>query len=199
MLVFPFQPWRVAPLPPRCGGCTLPGALTQHTRRNQLPPTASFALTLFTDGDRRVPPAPKLALRLLRALQGITKITFEDNDVHESVRGLQPSHSSILDLWSLAAGCWKRRAQGTTGEVKPIPGADGHCLGAGPAAKPCHRCHGHVTLIDSYSYIKYHNSMALIACPYWGAERGVHRGRWSSSCPWDHWPLPLPGDLDCSH
>lgn len=69
--------------------------------------TASITLTLFTDGDRRVPCAPKLALRLLRALQGVTKIAFEDNGVCESVHGLQPSRFSILDLWSFAADCWK--------------------------------------------------------------------------------------------
>lgn len=141
----------MAHLPPVRGGCTLPGAFTQWIRRNQLLPTTSSTLTLFTDGDGRVPRAPKLALRLLRALQGVTKVAFEDYDVHESVGGLQPSRSSVLNLWSFAADCWKGRARGTAGDVKPILGVEEHLPGAAPAAEPCHHSHGHVNIIDSYS------------------------------------------------
>lgn len=89
-----------------------PFTSAQEFRRNQLPPCPSSALTLLTGGDRRVPLAPKLALRLLRALQGITKVALKDNDVLQAVGGLQPSHFSILDLWPGAANCWKGRARG---------------------------------------------------------------------------------------
>lgn len=47
----------------------------------------SFALTLLTAGDRRVPLAPKLALGLLRALQGIAKVALEDDGVLQVVGG----------------------------------------------------------------------------------------------------------------
>lgn len=33
--------------------------------------------------------------------------------------------------------------------------------------------------------------------PYWRTAGEILRGRWSSSCPWDFWSLPLTGDLDC--
>lgn len=82
-----------------------------------------LTLTLFTGGDRRVPPAPKLAPRLLRALQGITKIAFEDSDGLKLVHGLQPSCSPVLNLWSFAADCWKTGAQRALWDMKPTRGS----------------------------------------------------------------------------